>query len=74
KVEVTMDFGVGFVDFITEEDFQSFNIYEVDEESNFIWGLIVVLLIASPIVIIFFVLRAIKRKLFRKKLKADVKS
>ncbi|MBN2268641.1 MAG: FecR domain-containing protein [Acholeplasmataceae bacterium] len=71
KVEVTMDTGIGFVDFISEDDYSSFEIYEIEEESNFVWGLILVLLIVSPIVIVFFVLRAIKRKLFGKKQKLE---
>ena len=74
KVEVTMSGGMGFVDFITEDEYDSFEMFEVDEESNFIWGLILVFMIASPIVIVFLVLRAIKRKLFNKKEKLQNKS
>ena len=68
KVEVTMGSGIGYVDFISEDDYDSFEIYNIEEEeSNFIWGLILVIIIASPIIIVFFVLRAIKRKIFRKR-------
>lgn len=69
KIEVTNDQGLGYVSLITSEDYEGFDLFEIDEESNFIWGLILVVIIASPIIVIFVILKKIKRKLFKKKVR-----
>jgi hypothetical protein len=60
KVDISVDGGLGYSSFITDSEYDDFESFEV-EESNFIWTVIVILLILSPIILLVIFFKFIKR-------------
>ncbi len=67
KVESSVLEGLLSIESITNEDYEIFEVFEIEEESNFIWGVILAVIIISPVVVVFLILRTIKRKILSKK-------
>lgn len=68
KVDISVDDGLGYTSFITDTEYDHFELFEdVEEESNFIWTVILILIIISPIALLILFFKFIKRKFSAKK-------
>jgi len=70
KLDVSVDEGVGYTSFITDSEYDNFELFDVDEESNFVWTVILILIIVSPFALLIIFFKAIRKKYSNRKANA----
>ncbi len=63
KVSASVEGGLDGLTLISDADYADFEAFDFEEDSDWIWSVILVIILLSPIIVVFLVIRGIRRKI-----------